>query len=155
MAKARDIVRMSEAEISAFLAAVQNLQVATLGKHGEPHLTTVWFAVHEGKLMFETYGKSQKVVNLERDPRIAVLAEDGTTYGTLRGVSINGRAEIVTENPRLFDLMRLLIAHHFPGLTAEALDAQTTQMATKRVVVVVHPEKVVSWDHHKLGGIGP
>ena len=113
MAKARDIVRMSEAEISAFLAAVQNLQVATLGKHGEPHLTTVWFAVHEGKLMFETYGKSQKVVNLERDPRIAVLAEDGTTYGTLRGVSINGRAEIVTENPRLFDLMRLLIAHHF------------------------------------------
>ncbi len=155
MAKARDIVRMSEAEISAFLAAVQNLQVATLGKHGEPHLTTVWFAVHEGKLMFETYGKSQKVVNLERDPRIAVLAEDGTTYGTLRGVSINGRAEIVTENPRLFDLMRLLIAHHFPGLTAEAFDAQTTQMATKRVVVVVHPEKVVSWDHHKLGGIGP
>lgn len=115
MAKSRDIVRMSEAEISAFLASAQNLQVATLGKHGEPHLTTVWFAVHEGKFLFETYGKSQKIVNLERDPRIAVLAEDGTTYGSLRGVSINGRAEIVTENPRLIALMRLLIDHHFPG----------------------------------------
>ena len=76
MAKARDIVRMSEAEISAFLASTQNLQVATLGPDGAPHLTTVWFALHDGLLMFETYGSSQKVVNLRRDPRIAVLAEE-------------------------------------------------------------------------------
>lgn len=155
MAKARDIVRMSEAEISAFLASTQNLQVATLGPLGAPHLTTVWFAVHDGRIMFETYGSSQKVVNLRRDPRIAVLAEDGLTYGTLRGVSINGRAQVVDENPRLFDLMRRLVGHHFPGLSAEALDAQTTSMAAKRVVVVVHPEKVMSWDHTKLGGAGP
>lgn len=155
MAKARDIVRMSEAEISAFLADAHSLQVATLGPDGAPHLTTVWFAVHEGCVLFETYGKSQKVVNLLRDPRIAVLAEDGLTYGELRGVSINGHAEVVDANPRLFDLMRLLIAHHFPGQSDEALDAQTTNMAAKRVVVVVHPAKVMSWDHTKLGGVGP
>ena len=155
MAKARDIVRMSEAEISAFLAAAHSLQVATLGPDGAPHLTTVWFTVHEGCVMFETYGKSQKVVNLQRDPRIAVLAEDGLTYGELRGVSINGRAEVVEDFPRRHDLMRLLLAHHFPGLSGEALDAQTTSMAAKRVVVVVHPEKVMSWDHGKLGGVGP
>ena len=105
--------------------------------------------------MFETYGSSQKVVNLRRDPRIAVLAEDGTTYATLRGVSINGRAEVVEANPRLFDLMRRLLDHHFPGQTPEALDVQTAKMADKRVVVVVHPDKVMSWDHHKLGGKGP
>jgi len=155
MAKARDIVRMSEAEISAFLASTQNLQVATLGADGAPHLTTVWFTVHDGLLLFETYGKSQKVVNLRRDPRIAVLVEDGKTYGTLRGVSINGRAEIIEDSPRLFDLMRLLVDHAFPGQSAEALDAQTMKMAGKRVVVLVHPEKVVSWDHHKLEGKGP
>ncbi len=155
MAKARDIVRMSEAEISAFLTSTQNLQVATLGPDGAPHLTTVWFAMHDGLLMFETYGSSQKVVNLRRDPRIAVLAEDGKTYDTLRGVSINGRAEIVDQNPRLLALMRELIDHHFPGQSAEALDAQTTKMAAKRIVVLVHPEKVMSWDHHKLGGKGP
>jgi PPOX class probable F420-dependent enzyme len=155
MAKARDIVRMSEAEISAFLGNSQNLQVATIGPDGAPHLTTVWFAVHDGLIMFETYGTSQKVVNLRRDSRIAVLAEDGKTYGELRGVSINGRAEVIDTNPRLFDLMRRLIDHHFPGQSAEVLDAQTTKMATKRVVVLVHPEKVMSWDHHKLGGKGP
>lgn len=155
MAKARDIVRMSEAEISAFLGNMQNLQVATIGADGAPHLTTVWLTVHNGLVMFETYGTSQKLVNLRRDPRIAVLAEDGKTYGTLRGVSINGRAEIIDQNPRLFDLMRRLIDHHFPGQAADALDAQTAKMAAKRVVVLVHPEKVMSWDHHKLGGKGP
>jgi len=155
MAKARDIVRMSEQEIADFLASTQNLQVATIGPAGEPHLTTVWFAVHDGLILFETYGKSQKVVNLQRDPRIAVLAEDGKTYNELRGVSINGRAEVVSDNPRLTELMRLLLDHHFPGQDAASLDAQTEKMASKRIVVVVHPGKVMSWDHRKLGGVGP
>lgn len=155
MAKSRDIVRMSEAEIAAFLAAAQSLQVATLGPDGAPHLTTVWFAVHEGAILFETYGKSQKVVNLLRDPRIAVLAEDGTTYATLRGVSINGRAQIVEANPQRTALMAVLVGHHFPGQTPEAVMATAERMAEKRVVVRVLPEKVMSWDHHKLGGKGP
>jgi PPOX class probable F420-dependent enzyme len=155
MAKARDIVRMSEAEIADFLAGAHNLQVATLGKDGAPHLTTVWFAVHEGTILFETYGKAQKVVNLRRDPRIAVLAEDGKSYGELRGVSINGRAEIIDEDPERTRLMGVLMAHHFPGQSAEEHRELTQRMARKRVVVAVRPEKTLSWDHHKLGGVGP
>lgn len=155
MAKARDLVRMSEAEIAAFLDAAQSLQVATLGKDGAPHLTTVWFSVHQGEILFETYGKSQKVVNLRRDPRIAVLAEDGTTYDTLRGVSINGTARLVEDNPERTQLMRLLLDHHFPGQTAEQLDTMAAKMAEKRIVVAVKPAKTVSWDHTKLGGKGP
>jgi len=155
MGKQRDAVRMSDAEVFAFLDATQSLQVATIGKDGAPHLTTVWFAVHDGEILFETYGKSQKVVNLKRDDRIAVLAEDGTTYDTLRGVSINGTARVVEDNPERTDLMRILIDHHFPGQTAEQLDTMAAQMAEKRVVVAVRPEKTMSWDHTKLAGKGP
>ncbi len=155
MAKARDIVRMSEAEISVFLDQSQSLQVATLGPDGAPHLTTVWFTVHEGNVLFETYGKSQKIVNLKRDSRIAVLAEDGKTYATLRGVSINGRAEVVEDFPERLDLMRVLVASMHPELSDEAIDDRAAKMATKRVVVKAHPEKVMSWDHHKLGAVGP
>ena len=156
MAKARDLVRMSDAEIAAFLDSAHSLQVATLGPQGEPHLTTVWFLRQpDGTILFETYGKSQKVMNLKRDPCIAVLAEDGKAYNELRGVSINGRAEVVEDYPRRTRLMRLLIEHHFPGQSAEALDAQAERMASKRVVVTVHPEKTMSWDHRKLGGVGP
>lgn len=155
MGKQRDAVRMSDEEIAAFLDAAQSLQVATIGPDGAPHLTTVWFSVEDGEILFETYGKSQKVVNLKRDPRIAVLAEDGTTYDTLRGVSINGTARVIEDNPERTALMRVLLDHHFPGQSDEQLDAMAAKMAEKRVIVAVKPEKVMSWDHTKLAGKGP
>lgn len=155
MAKSRDAIRMSEAEIAELFAECKSLQVSTLGPKGEPHLTTLWFTVHDGKVMFETYGKSQKVVNLRRDPRIAVLCEAGETYDQLRGVSIQGRAELVEEGERLQELMRALVAHHFAGQSEEQVAASAAQMAQKRIVVVVHADKTISWDHRKLGGKGP
>lgn len=155
MAKARDIVRMSEQEIADFLSGAHSLQVATLDKEGAPHLTTVWFAMHDGAILFETYGKSQKILNLRRDPRVAVLAEDGKSYDELRGVSIQGRADIVETGPELTELMGVLIAHHFPELSPEQHADMAGRMARKRIVVVVRPEKVMSWDHRKLGGVGP
>ena len=92
MAKMRDLIAMSEAEVAAFLAEARSLNVATLGKDGAPHLTTLWCTVKDGAILFETYGKSQKVLNIQRDPRVAVLCEAGETYDQLRGVSIRGRA---------------------------------------------------------------
>ena len=155
MAKSRDAIRMNDAEIAALFAECKSLQVATLGPKGEPHLTTLWYTVHDGKVIFETYGKSQKVVNLRRDPRIAVLCEAGESYGELRGVSIQGRAELVEDGQRLQELMRVLVDHHFHGQTPEQVASTAAQMAQKRIVVVVHPEKTISWDHRKLGGVGP
>lgn len=151
MAKMRDAVRMSEAEIAALLAECQSLQVATLDKDGAPHLTTVWFAVEQGAYLFETYGKSQKVVNLRRDPRIALLAEQGREYSELRGVSIKGRAEIVDEGAELLRLMKLLVARNHKGLDDSEVAVIAESMAEKRVVVSVVPETVMSWDHRKLG----
>lgn len=154
MAKQRDAIRMSDDDLASLFAECRSLQVATIGKDGAPHLTTLWYCLHDGKVMFETYGKSQKVINLRRDPRLSVLVEAGETYGELRGVSIRGRAELVEDNPRLHELMKVLIGHHFPGQSAAALDAQTAEMAKKRIVVIVHPEKQFSWDHRKLGKSG-
>lgn len=155
MGKQRDLVRMTDEEVWEFLEQAHSLQVATIGKDGAPHLTTVWFGIRDGSILFETYGKSQKVLNLMRDSRIAVLAEDGATYDTLRGVSINGIGEVIDENPPLTEAMRFLVQVHFKGLTEEQLDKTAEQMAMKRVVIAVTPEKVMSWDHTKLGGKGP
>jgi PPOX class probable F420-dependent enzyme len=88
--KRRDRIRMSEPEVWDFIASRRSMQVATLGRDGAPHLTTLWFALVDRAIVFETFSKSQKVRNLERDPRIALLFEDGVEYGELRGVSING-----------------------------------------------------------------
>lgn len=151
MAKQRDAIRMNPDEIAALYAECKSLQVATLDKEGAPHLTTVWYLVDaDGNFLFETYGKSQKIVNMRRDPRVALLLEAGTDYAELRGLSVQGRAEIVDENPRLTELMGALIRHHNPALTDKQAGAVIAQMAAKRVVVIVRPGKVISWDHRKL-----
>lgn len=155
MAKSRDAIRITEDELPALYAECKSLQLATLGKDGAPHLTTVWYAMHDGAFLFETYGKSQKVVNMRRDPRVALLLEAGTEYAELRGVSMQGRAEIVEENPERTRLMTVLVDHHFPGQAPDALAAMAARMAEKRVVISVRPDKVISWDHRKLGGKGP
>jgi PPOX class probable F420-dependent enzyme len=150
MAKARDKVAMSPAEIEAFMDGCKSLNVATLGADGAPHLTTLWFARHGDDILFETYGKSQKVINVRRDPRIAVLCEAGTEYNQLQGVSIRGQAEVVDEAPRLQTLMAVLVRRNHPGLSEPEVESHAAAMSAKRVVIVVHPEKIMSWDHRKI-----
>jgi PPOX class probable F420-dependent enzyme len=151
MAKQRDAIRMTPAEIATLYDQCKSLQVATLDKDGAPHLTTVWYLVDgDGNFLFETYGKSQKVVNMRRDPRVALLLEAGTEYAELRGLSVQGRAEIVDGGDRLMVLMGDLVRHHNPELTAQQAAAVTAQMAAKRVVVIVRADKLISWDHRKL-----
>ena len=150
MAKQRDAIRMSEGEVEAFLDSSKTLVVATLGRQGAPHMTALWFARRGGNVIFETYGASQKVVNLRRDPRLAVLCERGETYDELRGVSISGTAEIVDHGSRLKELMAVIINRNTPGLTPDALASHVAAMIRKRLVVIVHAEKIISWDHRKL-----
>lgn len=151
MGKMRDAIRMTEEEVAALLGECKSLQVATLDKDGAPHLTTVWFAYHDGAYLFETYGKSQKVVNLRRDPRVAVLAEQGSEYSELRGVSVKGRAEIVDAGEALLRLMKVIVARNHRGLDEDEVTKIAVSMAEKRVVISVRPDKVISWDHRKLG----
>ena len=141
---------MSEEEVWSFLDEARHLQVATIGKDGSPHLMTLWFSVIDGGLVFPSYTKSQKVVNLARDPRIAVLAEAGTTYAELRGVSINGRAELVDSDPRRIDLSQRIYRRYYPGKSEVELRDMAQRNSRKRTMVVVHPERVRSWDHRKL-----
>jgi PPOX class probable F420-dependent enzyme len=152
MPKRRDQIRMSEAEMWEFIRGQKSLQVATLGRDGSPHLTTLWFAVVDGEIVFETFAKSQKLVNLERDPRIAVLLEDGSTYEELRGVSISGRAELHRDPDLLRRFAAEIIRRNRPEVSEEAMEEAAARMAAKRAAVVVKPEKIVSWDHRKLAG---
>jgi PPOX class probable F420-dependent enzyme len=152
MPKRRDQICMSPAEMRDFIREQKNLQVATLNRDGSPHLTTLWFAVVGGEIAFETFAKSQKLKNLERDPRIAVLLEDGSAYEELRGVSITGRAELRRDPGLLRRVAAEIIRRNRPEVPEEALQQAAARMAAKRVAVVVKPEKIMTWDHRKLGG---
>ena len=108
----------------------------------------------DGSLVMTTFVKSQKVRNLERDPRVALLVEDGEVYGELRGVVLYGRMELERDVERVLDVLTRVSSRYQPGgqvdpqVMREALRAQ----AAKRVAMRLRPERVVSWDHRKLGG---
>lgn len=152
MAKRRDLIRMSETEIWSFVEEQKSLQVATIGRDGVPHLTTLWFAIVDGQIVFETFTKSQKVLNLKRDPRIAVLLEDGETYGTLRGVSIQGRAELYDSPDEVHPYAMAVMRRNQPEIPEDQVSKAARALAAKRTAVVINPDRVVSWDHSKLEG---
>jgi PPOX class probable F420-dependent enzyme len=150
----RDQVRMSDQEVSDFLADNIKAQVASLGPDGAPHLTTLFYIVRDGRLAFWTYGRSQKIRNLERDPRVSVLVEGGEDYFELRGVSINGKAEIIRDYEGIFSIgsevaTRMIGADSFEALGDFGRETVEKQ-AQKRVAVVIHPEHVATWDHRKM-----
>lgn len=153
MANVRDQIRMTDDEVWQFLAEEPLIQIATLNRDGSPHLMTMRFVAVDRRIVFHTYSRSQKVRNLERDPRIAVLAEDGHDYAELRGVSINGRAELLETSDESVALAIAVRRRYDPTSSDANLEEATRKMLAKRVVIRVTPERTASWDHHKLGGL--
>lgn len=143
---------MTEEEALEFIESQKSLQVATINKDGTPHLSTLWFDLVDGEIVFETFTKSQKIKNLQRDNRISCLLEDGLVYEKLRGVQINGVAELVDSPNEIHQLAKGVMARNNPEIPIEALDEVAKAMSVKRTAVIVKATKVVSWDHQKLEG---
>lgn len=141
---------LTEDEIDALLASTRTATMATVGPDGQPHLVAMWYAVVDGDVCFETKAKSQKAVNLRRDPRISLLVEDGATYEDLRGVSIEGRAEL-SDDPDLLWRIGVNLWERYYGPYSDDVKALVEAMLNKRVAVRVKRERVRSWDHRKLG----
>ena len=147
----RDLIRMNDEEIHAFLEEQRILQVATIGKDGWPHLIAMWYVLINDQVVFWTYAKSQKAVNLRRDPRIACLVESGVRYDELRGVQIKGRA-IINNDYETVQRIGAVIWERYNGSLNDTSRQMVAAQAAKRVLVFVEPVEIVSWDHRKLGG---
>ncbi|MDT5359650.1 MAG: hypothetical protein QOC69_1412 [Mycobacterium sp.] len=142
---------MSDDEIVEFIDHSRTATMATVGPNGRPHLIAMWYAVLDGEIWFETKAKSQKAVNLRRDPTITVMIEDGQTYNTLRGVSIDGQAEIVDSDPELLLRVGISVWERYTGPYSEDMKPFVDQMMNNRIAVRVVPTRLRSWDHRKLG----
>jgi PPOX class probable F420-dependent enzyme len=150
----RDQIKLSEAELLELLEGERIAIVSSLGPRGWPHSMPMWFVPRAGKIWIWTYAKSQKVRNLERDPRATVLIETGREYGELRGVMIEAEAEIHRDGETVLGFAEELTLRYAEGISSvdgnakAALEAQ----APKRVAIHFKPTRTASWDHRKLGG---
>ena len=149
----RHEIALTPAEQREFLASALTMTLASVDRHGYPHLVAMWFVVDpDGTVLMTTYAKSQKAMNLRRDPRCTLLVERGTRYDQLQGVMIRGRATLDEDVERTLDVLTRIHTKH-GGEQPEGLRDILRAQARKRVTVRITPERISSWDHAKLGGV--
>jgi PPOX class probable F420-dependent enzyme len=147
-------IQLTPEEQGELLESERVVVVSSVGPRGWPHSMPVWYVLRDGEIWIYTYAKSQKVKNLERDPRATLVVETGHEYGELRGVQIEAEAEIHRDLETVYDVAKELTVRYAEGISsvegeaAEALKAQ----ARKRVAIRFEPRRVATWDHRKLGG---
>ena len=154
----RESIAMSDAELVAFLQTERTLVCATNGRRGWPHLMPLWYIVRDGELWAWTFAKSQKVRNLERDPRATLQVEAGTSYDQLRGVMIEAETTLHREPPTVAMLGVELMLRYAPpdALMDESarrgIEAVVAHQAPKRVGLQFTAVRTTSFDHRKLTG---
>jgi len=150
----RDQIKLSEAELRELLEEERIAVVSSLGPRGWPHSMPLWFVPRKGVVWIWTYAKSQKVRNLERDPRATLLVETGHEYGELRGAMIEAEAEIHRDPEVVLGFAEELTMRYAEGISTIEGDAKAAleAQAPKRVAIHFRSLRVATWDHRKLGG---
>jgi len=146
----RDLIKMTPEEVDAFLRERRSMTMSTIAPDGSIHSVAMWYGFLEGAVAFETKSKAQKVQNLRRDPRLTCHVEAGDTYDQLRGISLVGTGEIIDDPDRMWELGVSVFERYNAPYTDEMKPFVET-MLRKRVVVKLHVDKTVTWDHRKLG----
>jgi PPOX class probable F420-dependent enzyme len=156
----RKAIRMTQAEASEWLEKGENCSLATVDRDGYPHIVAMAYAIDNGDIVMTSFSKAQKVVNMRRNPRAAVMVESGKAYNTLKGVMVRGRAEIINDTESVLEVLNLVgrrtLRANRGGSQRGGSDIndnitqQARSLAPKRVVIRIHPEKWASWDHSKL-----
>lgn len=149
--KRRDLIKMSDAEVDELLSGRHTMNVASISPDGSVHLVAMWYGFVDGKPAFWTYGRSQKILNLRRNPQITCLVEVGDKYEELQGVELVGRAEVVDDRPGVHAIGRSVYERYF-GPWSDEIQPYIEQTGAKRVGVIIDVDKTVSWDHSKLEG---
>ena len=147
--KQRSKVVMTPEEVDAFLQERRAMTMSTICADGSIHSIAMWYGFLEGAVAIESKAKAQKVVNLRRNPNLTMMAEAGDTYEELRGVTLIGKGEIVEEPDRIWEL-GVSVFERYNAPYTEEMKPFVEVMLRKRVVVKLHVDRVISWDHRKL-----
>jgi PPOX class probable F420-dependent enzyme len=154
MPSRRDQIKLTDEEQRDLIESERIVVVSSLGPRGWPHVMPLWYVPRDGDVWIWTYAKSQKVKNLERDPRATLLIETGSEYTELRGVQIEAEAELIRNLDLIVDYAKEMTIRYSEGIESVEGDAAAglRAQAPKRVAIHFHPQRVASWDHGKLGG---
>ena len=144
-------IALTPEEQRQYLQTQHTIILVSNDRHGYPHPVAMWYeAEPDGSVVMTTFRKSQKALNLRRDPRCTLLLESGRTYPELKGLIIRGRAELDDDTEHVLDVLEM-VQRKYNAAPVEGLREAMRGQASKRCLIRVRPERVSSWDHAKLG----
>ncbi len=154
----RDQIRMTPAEVTRFLHSSRTMMLVSNGANGFPHPMPMWYAVDaDNQIYMTTFRKSQKINNLRRDPRASLLIESGDSYQELKGVLIHAEVELIEDVAAVRDILFRISVQRGEGDPGKAdsdkIKAGMLNAAAKRIGMQFTPDKIITWDHSKLGGV--
>jgi PPOX class probable F420-dependent enzyme len=155
MPSRRDQIKLTEDELRELVDSERIVVVSSLGPRGWPHVMPLWYVPRDGEIWIWTYAKSQKVKNLERDPRATLLIETGVEYQDLRGIQIEAEGELIRDIDEIVEYAKEMTVRYSEGIESVEGDAAAglQAQAPKRVAIHFHPKRIATWDHRKLGGV--
>ncbi len=149
---------LTDEQLDELLTTAWNMRIATIGPGTRINVTPLWFGWGNGKIYF--YCRGQKVVNLRRSPVATVLVDRNDRFPELQGAMFQGQAIVLDDSaaedadPHLGEV-RAHMGRKYAGGHGEPVGGEPVLNSTSargrswRWVVVV-PERVVTWDNHKL-----
>ncbi|MGW2280400.1 pyridoxamine 5'-phosphate oxidase family protein [Streptomyces sp. NPDC001770] len=146
-------IMMTDEERDAYLSAQRTCRVATVGANGQPHVGALWFVWDGTSVWLHSLTRSLRWEHLLRNPRVAVVVDDGEEYGELRGVELRGEAVLVGEAPRTGEPCAEL-AHVERLFPVKYFGIDTMPYDGRHAWLRLTPKTVVSWDFRKLAGLG-
>ncbi len=144
---------MSADEAAIFFSQERTVVCATNGRDGFPHLMPLWYVARDDELWCWTFAKSQKVRNLERDPRATLQIEAGIEYADLRGIMLKADVTIHRDTDEVTRLGFELYRRYAPPAAenlSEDVRAMVLAQAPKRVALQFSERSRATWDHRKL-----
>ena len=152
----RNQIEFSEEEISEYLIKSRTMILVSNGKDGYPHPMPMWYAIDDKKCIYmTTFRKSQKVKNLRKDPKAALLIESGDAYQELKSLIIYTNVELIEEVEAVKDILEQIALQRGDMQENANQDIREGMLKTaeKRIGIKFKPKRIVSWDHSKLGGV--
>ena len=152
----RNQIELSEEEISEYLMKSRTMILVSNGKDGYPHPMPMWYAIDDKKCIYmTTFRKSQKIINLRKNPKAALLIESGDAYQELKSLIIYTNVELIEEVEAVRDILEQIALQRGDMQKDANEDIREGMMKTaeKRIGMKYKPKRIVSWDHSKLGGV--
>ncbi len=135
--------KLSDEQVEAYLDSRPGWAVlSTIDKDGFPHSVPLGYFRLGRDIVMGVRDGTRKVANVENNPNVSILLEDGSSMADIRGVMLQGHARIVRESSEALELARA-------GARARGVPESEWPTAPRPGAAYIRmtPVRTLSWDY--------